>query len=154
MHADNQDRYGSVSRFLQWSMALCLLFMFASALLWQWDEAWRRLLPWHKGGGMLLLMLAAFRILWAISVDKRPAAANIAVRLGHSALYVFMIAVPTAALIREAAANASADNWGMRFGDIWHGRLAYAFLLLIVGHIFMAFYHQWRGEKLLQRMIG
>ena len=67
-----------------------------------------------------------------------------------------MLAVPTIALIRDAAAgrDGSAENAATRFGDLWHGRAAWLLLLLITGHVLMTAVHQRRGEKILQRMAG
>ena len=156
MQPDSREHYGSISRILPWGMAIAIALMYLMAIAWHNDPRWQNLIPAHKTLGNLLLMLLLFRAIWAISSEKRPAAENLAVRLGHLALYLFMLIVPSIALIRDAASgrDGSAENAVTRFGDHWHGRTAWILLALIAGHILMTIIHQRRGEKILQRMAG
>jgi len=156
MQPDSRNRYGTISRFLHWSMALGIALMFLLALAWHIDARWRVLVPAHKALGTVLLMLLLFRIIWAIASETRPAAGNRAVRCGHFALYVLMLTVPGIALLRDAARgrDGNAGNALTHFGDLWHGRSAWFLLALVVGHIAMTVIHQRRGEKVLQRMAG
>lgn len=156
MTPDTPNHYGTISRFLHWGMAGAIALMFLLALAWRVSGHAAVLIPVHKALGTLLFMLVFARILWAIAAEQRPPAASLAARLGHLALYLFMLAVPTIALIRDAAAgrDGSAENAATRFGDLWHGRAAWLLLLLITGHVLMTAVHQRRGEKILQRMAG
>ena len=137
-------------------MALAILLMFLMAIAWHINARWQILIPVHKTLGNALLMLVLFRGIWAIVSEQRPKPDNRAVWLGHLALYLLMITVPSIALIRDAARGRDglAENTLTRFGDDWHGRTAWLLLALIAGHILMTVIHQRRGEKILQRMVG
>ena len=156
MQPDTHTHYGTISRILHWGMALAILLMFLMAIAWHISARWQILIPVHKTLGNALLMLVLFRGIWAIAGEQRPAPGNRAVLLGHLALYLLMIIVPTIALIRDAALgrDGNVENALTRFGDHWHGRTAWLLLALIAGHILMTVIHQRRGEKILQRMAG
>lgn len=156
MQPDTRTHYGSISRILHWSMALAIALMFLMALAWHTSDRWQILIPVHKTLGTLLLMLVLFRGIWAIAGEQRPPAISRAARFGHLALYLLMIAVPTIALIHDAALgrDGNGGNALTRFGDHWHGRTAWLLLALIAGHIAMTIIHQRRGENILQRMTG
>lgn len=165
MLLDSSQRYGTISRFLHWSMAICFGFMLYTGL--QGEDAFRELLPYHKSVGTILMALIAVRIIWAmLNHHKRPKAANIFVTLGHLALYVLMLAIPTVALIRQyGAARGPLEVFGVNVMEgsseriiwmvelaEWHGEMAWALFVLAAGHIAMAIFHQIRGEKILNRM--
>jgi cytochrome b561 len=156
MTPDTPNRYGTISRALHWSMAVAIACMYLLALAWHLTGHTEILIPVHKALGTLLLMLVFARILWAIAAEQRPRATGLAARLGHLALYLLMLTVPTIALIRDAAAgrDGNAENAATHFGDLWHSRAAWLLLLLIAGHILMTAIHQHRGKKILQRMAG
>ena len=123
MKADTPQRYAPFTRFLHWGMAACYAFMFASALAWHLNGSLKFLIAPHKAVGVLLLLLAAVRFVWALRNLRRRPAGSLKVKLGHLAL-------------------------GMA-----HGALAFALLLLIVGHVGMTVVHQRQGEQILQRMM-
>lgn len=166
MRSDNSQVYGTVSRILHWSMALCFGFMLYTGLAG--EDTFRALLPYHKSVGAILMVLIIIRTIWAIINRKnRPAPANIFVTLGHFALYLLMIAVPTIALIRQYGAargplevfgvkvmEAAAEKieWTVELAGALHGELAWALFALTAGHIVMAIYHQIKGDKILNRM--
>ncbi|QIW14886.1 hypothetical protein A4G20_00050 [Pasteurellaceae bacterium RH1A] len=165
---DNRQKYGTVSRFLHWSMALCFGFMLYTGLAG--EETFKALMPYHKSVGTILMGLLVIRIIWAIANRKnRPPAGNIMVTLGHLALYVLMIAVPVIALIRQYGGArgplevfgvnvmdgaAEKIDWMVNLGGLLHGELAWALFALVGGHIVMAIYHQIKGEKIINRMAG
>lgn len=166
MRSDNQQRYGTVSRFLHWSMAICFGFMLFTGL--QSEETFRSLMPYHKSVGTILMGLVVIRILWAwLNASRRPPAGNLFVKLGHLALYALMFIVPLAALIRQyGGARGALDvfgvnvmdgspekiDWMVQLGNNLHSALAWLLFALVGGHIFMAIYHQIKGEKILNRM--
>ena len=155
MTPDTPSHYGTISRALHWSIAIAIACMYLLALAWRVSGHTETLIPVHKALGTLLFMLVFARILWAIAAEQRPHATSLAARLGHLALYLLMLTVPTIALIRDAAGHdGSAENAATRFGDLWHSRAAWLLLLFIAGHILMTAIHQYRGEKILQRMAG
>lgn len=114
------------------------------------------------------MLLIVIRVIWAIiNRNNRPAPDNIFVTLGHFALYVLMLAVPTIALIRQYGAargplevfgvnvmegSPEKIEWAVSLGNNFHGELAWALFVLSAGHIVMAIYHQIKGKKILNRM--
>ena len=129
MQTDTATRYGTVSRTLHWAMAACYLLMFATALAWNLNDALKPLIKLHKAAGLLLLLLALVRFVWALVHFQRRPAGGVAVKAGHLA-----------------------RQFHGAFGNA-HGALAFVFFLLIAGHIAMTVLHQRRGEAILQRMI-
>lgn len=166
MRSDNSQVYGTISRTLHWTMAICFGFMLYTGLLG--EEGFRAWLPYHKSVGTILMLLIIVRVIWAVMNRKnRPAPDNIWVKAGHFALYVLMLAVPSVALIRQYGAargplevfgvnvmNGSPEKieWTVSLGGALHGELAWALFALSAGHIVMAIYHQIKGKKILNRM--
>ena len=143
MKPDTPQRYAPFTRFLHWSMAACYAFMFASALAWHLNGSLKFLIAPHKAVGVLLLLPAAVRFVWALRNLRRRPAGSLKVKLGHLALYALMFAVPASGMARQFQAPLG----------VAHGALAFALLLLIVGHVGMALVHQRKGEQILQRMM-
>lgn len=158
---DNSQRYGAVSRLLHWGMALLFLWQFSGAtarVLFE-DSALESFL-WgtHRTVGVTLMALIIARILWALlNTSRRPASVSVMAKLGHLALYILMIAVPSIALIRQYGSGRSLEVYGMtlmpgfegesiswmtNLGGLLHGELGWTLLALIVGHIVMAFLHR------------
>ena len=90
MKPDTPQRYAPFTRFLHWSMAACYAFMFASALAWHLNGSLKFLIAPHKAVGVLLLLLAAVRFVWALRNLRRRPAGSLKVKLGHLALYALM----------------------------------------------------------------
>ena len=149
MHYDPPNRYSRLTCWLHWGMFALLILLFASAIAAKSSESLRPLINAHKACGILFMLLAIIRTLWAIINRRKRPAHQALVRLGHMALYLFMLAVPITAIIRQAGAG---HSWTKTLGDQWHGELAFTFLAIIAGHIIMAIWHQYRGENILQRI--
>jgi len=168
---DNAERYGLVSRVLHWGMALLILWQFLSAAAHYFLEDtsieaffW----PSHKPLGVLLLVLMILRLLWAfINVSNRPKSVSMLAKLGHLALYLVLITVPILALIRQYGSGRSLEVFGVQLfsgfetekikwmtdlGNNFHGELAWALLVLIVGHIIFAFKHRKSEKEVISRM--
>lgn len=170
---DDKTRYGSISRLFHWSMAFFIVWQ----MMRFFDrisegEHWigRNLVPWHVSIGVLLLVLVVLRILWALSQRSRrpeqdPALARM-VRLGHVLLYVVMVLLPiTGALTMvgrgnglrpfgvELVAKGEKIPWMAEIGDV-HSALAWVLLVMVVGHIGIAFFHHFvRKDDVLRRML-
>ena len=88
---DAPARYGSISRFLHWSMALLLAWQFLSALAHYGfeDTAFESFFwPTHKPLGLILIVLAVIRLGGAmVNLSRRPPSINLAAKLGHVGLY-------------------------------------------------------------------
>ena len=112
-------------------------------LAWHLNGSLKFLIAPHKAAGVLLLLLAAVRFVWALRNLRRRPAGSLKVKLGHLALYALMFAVPASGMARQFQAPLG----------VAHGALALALLLLIVGHVGMTVVHQRQGEQILQRMM-
>lgn len=171
---DNSQRYGAISRLMHWGMALLFAWQFSGAaarVLFE-DSALESFL-WgtHRTVGVLLLSLLVLRVLWALAnASRRPPSVSVMAKLGHLALYVLMIAVPTIALIRQYGSGRSLEVFGINLmsgfegeeitwmtdlGGLLHGELGWILLALIVGHVVMAILHRkLTHHDVLTRMAG
>ncbi|MDO5288815.1 MAG: cytochrome b [Pseudomonadota bacterium] len=173
MHPDTSTRYGSVSRFLHWLMAAGIIWVLLSATVHALAEdstldafMW----PTHKHVGSVLFVLALVRMAWALmQARRRPSAPNALARLGHGALYALMLAIPLIGLLRQHGsgrafsplglplfqAHEDKVQWMVELGGALHGELGWALLALVIGHVFMAFWHRRKPtEDVLPRMLG
>ncbi|MCH4813458.1 cytochrome b [Vreelandella neptunia] len=158
---DTKVRYGAVSRFFHWGMALLFAWQFTSATAhWLFPDTPFEEFFWgtHYTVGVSLLSLVVLRALWALAnASRRPPSVSVMAKLGHIALYGLMIAVPTIALIRQFGSGRSLEvfgitlmagfegeeiTWMTDLGGLLHGELGWTLLALVVGHIVMAFLHR------------
>ncbi|MFT3718568.1 cytochrome b [Pseudorhodoferax sp.] len=173
---DTPGRYGRISRWLHWGMAL----LFA----WQFTGMGLRLalgrtplvsffVGTHSSVGLLLLVLVLLRGLWAL-LNRRhrpPHGAGWlgrAAALGHGALYLLMVVVPLIALVRAYGSGralvwfntvpvfaAGPKNEALTAPGVLHGPLAWALLALVAGHVAMVALHRWWWrDGVAQRMVG
>lgn len=160
---DNTSRYGLVTRVLHWGMAALLIWQFTSVIAHAFfsDTAFDTFF-WatHKPLGLLLFLLIVLRVLWALfNRAQRPQSLNLAATLGHWALYLLMLAVPSAALLRQYGSGRTFEafgltifegfsgdkiEWMLTIGNTFHGNLGWLLLVLTLGHIFMVFWHKLR----------
>ncbi|MFA7504499.1 MAG: cytochrome b [Burkholderiaceae bacterium] len=172
MNRQVQERYDTLSRAFHWGMA----FLIGWQLLKFFDriddgEHWvgQTLVPWHISIGVLLLVLVAIRIFWAVKQkDDRPAPDPVmgaAVKAGHFLLYAGMALMPITGLLYmvggghgvsafgiELIAEGEEISWMASLGGL-HSPIAWGLLILVVGHVGMALYHHFiRKDGVLQRM--
>lgn len=177
MLRDDPQYYGSVSRLLHWGMALLFLWQFTGMALKLVLGRVPLMAFWvgtHASVGTLLLVLLLLRAAWAL-VEMRhrpPYERNLLGRLallGHVALYLLMLVVPTLALLRMIGSGRGVKlfgrqlqapggekiDWMVAPAELLHSTLAWLLLALIAGHIAMVFVHRiaW-GQDLLARMAG
>ena len=171
MGSDNATRYGTVSRFFHWGMAILIVWQFLSAASHYFFEDtaieaffW----PTHKAMGVLLLTLVVLRLLWAlVNLSRRPPAIDLLSKLGHIALYLLVLTVPILALIRQYGSGRAFEpfgiplfagfegekiQWMLDLGSDLHGELGWVLLLLIVGHMLMAWRHRNTDKDVMPRM--
>ena len=164
---DSPKRYGTVSRIFHWGMALLILWQFFSAIAHYFFEDtaiesffW----PSHKPLGVVLLVMIILRLLWALTnLSKRPHSLNILAKLGHISLYLLLIATPVTGMIRQYGSGRAFDvfgipifsgfegdriRWMLDLGSDFHGEAGWVMLLLIIGHIFMAFRNKKNPSKI------
>lgn len=175
---DHPAGYGPVSRALHWLMAVLFAWQFVSAIL----HAVARDLPlarffwsYHGSVGVLLFAAIFLRGAWGlINLRRRPAHADgllgHGARLGHIALYVLMLAVPTLGVLRSIGSGRGLQAFGVELvagggarieplvalGHALHGLLGWALLLLTLGHVAMALLHTyvWRDDVLSRMTRG
>ncbi len=171
---DSPARYGTVSRFFHWSMAVILAWQFATAFshLLLEDTAIEGFL-WgtHKVVGLLLILLVVARGLWSLyNRGNRPPSLSAMAGLGHLALYVLMIAIPLIGLVRQYGSGRAFEPFGIPLmpgfeGDAisWmtapgflHSWPGWLLLVLVIGYVAMVFVHRRRpqDEDVLARMLG
>ena len=172
---DSTARYGTISRFLHWSMALILAWQFATAVAhWVFEDTAIEGFLWgtHKVVGTLLIALIFIRALWSLyNRGHRPPSLNIPAQLGHLTLYALMLIVPLLALVRQYGSGRAFEplgiplmpgfeggsiDWMTEPGNLLHSWLGWLLLVLIVGHVVMVFVHRSRprDEDVLARMLG
>ena len=173
MKNDSKERYGSISRIFHWGMALLLGWQ----LLKMFDrindgEHWvgQTLVPWHVSIGTLLLLLIVLRIVWALKQSgNRPEqnpATVLLVRAGHFLLYAGMLLMPLTGIAimlgngyglkafgMQLVARGIEYPWLAGLGNL-HVPLAWTLLVLTIGHIVIALFHQFvKKDDTLRRMI-
>ncbi|BES70175.1 cytochrome b [Marinobacter nanhaiticus D15-8W] len=158
---DTSERYGTVSRWLHWGMALLFLWQFLSASAHAFlDDTPVEAFFWatHKPLGLLLLILVAIRGIWALAnISRRPHSVSTPAKLGHIALYLLMVVIPALALLRQYGSGRAFEPFGLPLmpgfsgeeigwmvmpANLLHGFLGWTLLALVVGHIVMAWVHR------------
>lgn len=173
MKSDTHDTYGTVTRILHWGMALLVFWQFLSAgshLLLEDTAVEAFFWPTHKPLGFLLFVLILLRAVWALMhLRVRPPSVHHLATAGHVLLYLLVIAVPSLALLRQYGSGRVFEpfglplfpgfegdgiDWMMTPGNLFHSWLGWTLLALIVGHVFMAFWHRRRPDQpdVLRRM--
>lgn len=175
---DSPTRYGRITRFLHWTIALLLTWQFLGMIfkvtLGRRHELTSLFASDHKAVGTVLMVLILIRALWALAQwRKRPRYPATwlgrAAGAGHIVLYLLMLYIPTVALMREYGRTGALVLWGVEiFGEraeaisaltapasASHGLMGWLLFTLILGHILMALVHQyhWRDQT-LSRMAG
>ena len=101
---NSQFAYGSIAKWLHWSIAILFLCSYATVKYRHWftvkdtPENWTAL-QLHLSVGITIAALVLLRIIWRLmnSVpDEEPGSkvAHLAAKLGHYALYAMMIIMP------------------------------------------------------------
>ena len=173
MKADSSVRYGTVSRYLHWGMAVLIAWQMMKFFDRIGDgEHWvgQVLASWHVSIGTLLLLLAIGRIAWAGKQrNRRPAPAPATawlVKAGHALLYLAMAVLPItgimvlvgngfglAAFGIPLVAPGTDIAWMAELGGRLHSPVAWLLLIMVACHIGMAFFHYFvKKDGVLQRM--
>lgn len=176
---DTPQRYGRISRWLHWSMALLFAWQFAGMIakvtLGREAALTGTLSGAHAHIGLLLLVLMVVRGIWGLmNMAQRPSNGKglmaIAAWLGHMGLYALMLVVPLLAALRMLGNNRAFSwfgilelndgtgekvEWMVAPASAAHGLLGWLLLALIAGHIAMVLVHHfvWKDD-VAQRMIG
>lgn len=162
-------RYGSVAIAIHWSSATAVVLAFAAGLvLANSDPVPAPLLIAHIVLGLTVFALTLLRVVWWLAADTRPSLPNdqpgwqqLAARTVHALLYVLLILMATSGLttivlsgaLPAIVAGAPLPDLSQLVPRVAHGLMSKLLLVLLVGHIGAALYHQLiRGDRLLARM--
>lgn len=156
-------RFTLPARILHWLMAAAILAMLliGAGMVSTTTSRYPALLAWHRPIGLAILILALIRL--AVRLTHRPPplpadlpAIQVAAAKGsHYLLYALMIGMPLIGWAMQSAGGYPITVWkGLELFPIlphdivvygWlrlaHGLLAYAFFLLILGHLGAALFH-------------
>ncbi|KOX98327.1 cytochrome b [Pseudomonas nunensis] len=177
LNADSPTRYDRLTMSLHWLTAALVIFMFASAQIW---EQLAKGTPLRKGlqsvhisCGILLAVIVIGRLLWRLSRGRRLPPANqgvmnIAAKTAHLALYLLLLSqIVLGFLFRWAQAEPfnffglfdvptlMTFDKGMKsvFGGL-HENVAWAIILLAGLHAVMALVHHYgMRDGTLRRML-
>jgi len=168
----NSERYGSVVVAIHWLTALAIFAMLGTGLAAanMADPASELvLLRVHAIMGVAVGVLTLFRIVWWLMVDTPPRDAapsrlqGLAARAVHFGLYgviLVMVASGIATMLLTGAGAQLAGEAPLPLPDFTlappftaHGMLARVLIVLLIGHIGAALWHQFvRRDRLLARM--
>ena len=165
--------YGSVAVAIHWITALAIFGMLGTGLAAanSADEAVKlSLLRGHVIMGVLIGVLTLLRVVWWLFLDRRPADAAglsrgqaLASHIVHYGLYAVILVMVSSGIATvilsgggahlAGAAPLPLPDFTMAPPFTLHGILARVLIVLLVGHVGAALWHQFvRGDRLLARM--
>lgn len=172
------ERYGTVARALHWSMGLLLVAQIIGGVyafeLMERSAERSALIGAHKAMGVLLLILVVLRLAWR-AFDPAPALPGSVdarmqglVKMGHGALYAFMVLLPILGILIGAFNDRPTDVFGLfvipaffeaneTLHEVFEGAHKYgawAFGVFIVGHVGVALHHKLvKKDGVAERML-
>ncbi|KAF2395308.1 cytochrome b [Pseudomonas frederiksbergensis] len=177
LNADSPTRYDRLTMSLHWLTAALVIFMFASAQIW---EQLAKGTPLRKGlqsvhisCGILLAVIVLGRLLWRLSSGRRLPPANqgvmnIAAKTAHLALYLLLLSQIVLGFLFRWAQAEPFNFFGLFdvptlmtfdksmksvFGGL-HENVAWAIILLAGLHAVMALVHHYgMRDGTLRRML-
>lgn len=171
---DSQQRYGLITRFFHWFMAVLVLqqfFKFADYI--NDGEHWlgETFGPYHSSIGALIMVLMLARLFWAKSQQsRRPHVAGMLgkiARSSHRIMYFCLLVMPPLGVLYIYGKGypvklfgmtlldkpAGETAWMITLGEL-HAVLALLLVGLVVAHIAGATYHHFiRRDDTLKRMV-
>lgn len=162
-------RYGSVAIAIHWTSAIGVVLTFiAGMVLANSNPIPMPLLVFHIVLGSCVFVLTLLRIVWWLAADDRPPLpANqprmqqLAAKTVHALLYVILILMGSSGImtlvlsgaIPALVSGAPLPDFSMLIPRVAHGIMSKMLLVLFVGHVGAALYHQFvRRDHLLARM--
>ena len=164
-------QYGSVAIAIHWASALAVILAFAAgfsvANLAPPDRQGPILIV-HITLGLIVFVLTLLRIVWWLVADKRPPLPadeprlqQIAARTVHYAFYAILLLMATSGIMTLLLSGAlptilsggPVPDFSALIPRVAHGVMSKILLLLFVGHVGAALWHQFvRHDHLLARM--
>lgn len=163
------ERYGAIAAAIHWVSALAVILMLISGLVMDnADDLVPSILPGHIVLGVLVGLLTLFRIIWWWLFDRQPRPAagmsraqERAARLVHLGLYgaiVIMVGSGVGMVALTGAAPAVFSGGVLPDFDAVppyavHGLMSRLLIVLALGHIGAALFHQFiKRDGLIGRM--
>ncbi|QQR39157.1 cytochrome b [Devosia rhizoryzae] len=163
-------RYGNMAVVIHWLSALAVILMLMSGLaMGNNDDLVPRVLPFHLILGIVVGVLTLFRVLWWLVFDKHPEPAdpvnslqNRLAQVVHLGLYVAILVMVASGIATVALTGAAPAIFGggalPDFEDVapfmTHSLLSRLLIVLAIGHIGAALFHQFvRRDGLIRRMM-
>ena len=167
----SSTRYGSVAIAIHWSSALAVILAFAAGFVVADiapPEQQVPILLAHIALGSTVFALTVLRIVWWLVADKQPLPPageprlqQIAAKAVHGAFYVLLVLMAAsgiATLILSGAMPAllsggPVPDFDQLLPRLTHGLMSRLLLVLFIGHVGAALWHQFvRRDHLLARM--
>ena len=169
------QKYSRMAATLHWIMAVMVIVLIAFAklvdILPKSDEPF--LVGSHKAIGVIVLILALFRLGWRLTHRVPPLPRGtpflqaLAAHAAHWSLYALMIIMPVSGISWEFLRGRSIDFWifminspfaddraAARLFSQTHRFLGDVILIMVIVHIAAALYHQFfRRDGLISRML-
>lgn len=171
---DSQQRYGFISRFFHWFMAVLVLqqfFKFGDYINdgehWLGDTFG----PYHTSIGALIMLLAVVRLFWSgKQKSQRPQTEGLLGKIAkasHHTMYLCMLVMPPLGVLYIYGKGypvklfgmtlldkpAGKTEWMISIGD-FHAVLALLLVALVLAHFSAAMYHHFiRRDNTLKRMV-
>ncbi len=174
---NTDKKFGIVTKFLHWSLALLFLgqfvWLYESGLYPNSDPAHLKYILLHKSFGVLILGVVLTMLLWRI-INTRPTWPNtmplreqVLAKLTHRLIYLVMILMPVSGYLMSCYAGYGVKFFGMalpvlvgkdeglgQFFFDMHERLAYLILILVSLHTLGALKHHFIDKNdILRRML-
>jgi len=176
MLRNTADRFGSVSKFLHWVIALLVVVMLIAGYFMTDianDALKGQVINLHKLTGITILFLMIIRLLWALANPKprlpkgTPWFEHWLEWAGHFTLYALIIAQPITGWVGSVAGghiphagsvmlNLPLSQNKSLAGDSFqlHDILAIAIIVVVSLHVLAALYHHFvRRDNILKRMM-
>lgn len=171
------DRYDRLTRIFHWLTAAVVIFMFASAHIWENLEKGtplrKGLQSVHISLGIAMALLIVVRILWRVFGGNRPKAdshpaLNLLAKMAHGCLYLLLLAQIVLGFLFRWAQGEPFNFFGLfpvpapfMIDHAWRGTLgglhntvAWAIILLAGLHAMAALWHHCvMGDSTLRRML-
>jgi cytochrome b561 len=174
---NSTDRYDRLTRTFHWLTAALVIFMFASAHLWENLEKGtplrKGLQSVHISLGIAMAVLIAARIVWRLIGGNHPkaethAVVNVAAKIAHGCLYLLLLAQVVLGFLFRWAQGEPFTFFGLfpvsaplvidhelrgTLGGL-HNNVAWAIILLAGLHAGAALWHHCiMGDSTLRRML-
>lgn len=111
----NYISYGTFAKFLHWTMATLILLNYILGLTLEKSNLYN----FHKQTGLTILVLLIIRVIWRLTspypgaVESLSTMERYAAKLGHLALYLFMLAIPLSGILMVNSYGYPLKFWGV-----------------------------------------